>query len=459
MQKTLKNKKLSSLKYPGPNEVRYEFDDDLSQLFYDTVCILSRLDEDGNKIEGLHYYRYRAIEFLIDKDSAKELYGDISGISNRLSGIMKTLLIKRLESSFYAFRKSLSRFQKATQNMINMFDNDKVFVAPDIDVNKFLDEKSEAELEKKINEKGGNNRIYKATDFESKFIVLLKEDKKLIDNLVKRWDKINDTDPKFDKFFNELNKSFLNKTINQNNKLVIFSESKETTDYLKEKLEQNNVKKLLVIHADNRLINEPVIKENFDANHDGELKNDYNIIITTEVLAEGINLHRSNVIVNYDVPWNSTKLMQRLGRVNRIGTTADVIHIFNFYPTDNAENQIKLTATAIRKLQAFHTAFGEDSQIYSRLEEMGEAGLYGSKLKDERTETLIYLQELREFKKKNIKWYKEIQKIKKKSRVARNINKVIKTERNLINSTITYLKSENHPGVFYLVDDKKNCLN
>lgn len=69
----------------------------------------------------------------------------------------------------------------------------------------------------------------------------------------------------------------------------------------------------LVINAANRKDMEQTIQENFDANYDGEWKNDYQVIITTDVLAEGINLHRANVILNYDTPWNSTRLMQRIG--------------------------------------------------------------------------------------------------------------------------------------------------
>ena len=89
----------------------------------------------------------------------------------------------------------------------------------------------------------------------------------------------------------------------------------------------------------------PIRKENW--------KNDYDIIFTTEVLAEGVNLHRSNVLINYDVPWNSTRLMQRIGRVNRIGTEANQINVFNFYPSDKSENQIKLTSTAIKSCKLF----------------------------------------------------------------------------------------------------------
>src|SRR5690606_27372146 len=168
-------------------------------------------------------------------------------------------------------------------------------------------------------------------------------------------------------------------------------------------------KRTIGISAKNRKDKEKTIRLNFDANLEkDQWENDLDIVFTTEVLAEGINLHRSNVIINYDVPWNSTRLMQRIGRVNRIGTEAKEINVFNFYPSDKSENQIQLTQTAIKKLQAFHSAFGEDSQIYSQLEEVGEAGLYGSKLKEEINETLLFLQELRTFKKGNKKHFDEI---------------------------------------------------
>lgn len=56
-------------------------------------------------------------------------------------------------------------------------------------------------------------------------------------------------------------------------------------------------------------------------------KDKFDILITTDVLAEGINLHRSNVIINYDLPWNPTKIMQRVGRINRVGTAFDRIYV------------------------------------------------------------------------------------------------------------------------------------
>ena len=115
-------------------------------------------------------------------------------------------------------------------------------------------------------------------------------------------------------------------------KVVIFSEAKVTTDYLLNKLKKDGFKKILNIDASNRHKLKSKLQTEFDENFDGEKENNYNILITTEVLAEGINLHRSNIIINYDTPWNSTRLIQRIGRVNRIGSKADKIHVFNFFP-------------------------------------------------------------------------------------------------------------------------------
>jgi len=449
----LKDIKEQGIEFPHinpPNQVNYEFDDKLSLLFDRTITLLTGCDENGKEVGGLGYYRYRAIEYLINEEDRKR-YGDVESISGRLSAIMKTLLVKRLESSFHAFKMSLGRLLKNTDHMIKMFEDHKVYVAPDIDVNKYLDEGDEEGLEAKINSKGGNNQVYNSKDFKETFIPLLQLDRKMVAELVDAWKEI-DYDPKLEKFLFELKNTFLKKSVNHSGKLVIFTESKETMDYIEKATNTNGYSKTIGISAGNRKEKEKTIRLNFDANQDKEeWLFDLDIVFTTEVLAEGINLHRSNVIINYDVPWNSTRLMQRIGRINRIGTEAKEINIFNFYPSDKSENQIQLTNTAIKKLQAFHTAFGEDSQIYSQLEEVGEAGLYGSKLKEEINETLLFLQELRAFKKDHKKEFDIIVKIPQKSRLARNSENV--TSQSVAKCSVTYLKSEGHPGVFYKIDE------
>lgn len=455
-------------KVDDPIALYYELDENLSELFFDTVSLITNLDEDGNKIDGLGYYRYRAIEFLVNEED-KKMYGNVKSISERLSAIMKTLLVKRLESSFYAFTQSLSRLQKAIDNMLAMFDDNRVFIAPDLDINKLLEEGlSYDEIEAKINEKGGNNKEYKKDAFDKKFVTLLKQDKEKVDDLIERWSKVKN-DPKLIEFAKQIQEEFFKPEQNISGKLVIFSESKETAEELTLKLSEITGKKVLTVSAENRKQLEDIIRDNFDANLEEEKwQNDYEIIITTEVLAEGINLHRSNVIVNYDVPWNSTRLMQRIGRVNRIGSKADKIYVYNFYPSAHGDAQIHLINNALRKLQAFHTAFGEDNKVFSILEEKGEGALFGNKIQKEESEILKYLNELRDFRKKHPKRFNDIAKIPNKARCGRKLPEskqltLLDTETGevnypLQNTSLTYLKSENHPGIFCLITPELNII-
>lgn len=464
----LEKQKIKFPKLGDPNAMYYNLNGDLSTLFYETVSMITGLDEEGNSSQGFEYYRYRAIEFLA-KEEDKKQYPNAGSISERLSAIMKTLMVKRLESSFFAFKMSLSRFQKAIGNMIEMFDNDKIFIAPDLDINKLLAEgMSYDEIESKINDKKGNNKTYTRSSFDKNYIEFLKDEKAKVDGLVKRWEKINE-DPKMDAFLEKVKLVFFNKKNNISGKLVIFTESKETAEELHDHLTEKFKYKVLQISSENRKDKEDVIRDNFDANLEEEKwKNDFDIVVTTEVLAEGINLHRSNVIVNYDVPWNATRLMQRIGRVNRIGTRADEIFVYNFYPSADGDKQIKLVNNALRKLQAFHTAFGEDNRIFSLLEERGEGALYGNKIQKEENEILDFLIELREFKKKNPERFAEISEIPNKARCGRKATKdkevtISEIETGEIkyplqSTTLTYLKSQNHPGVFCLVTPENNVI-
>ncbi|MCS6934112.1 MAG: helicase-related protein [Chitinophagales bacterium] len=444
----LKEQGIRFPKVQPPQRIEYVLDRKLNELFHRTVSYL--IDEDK-----ISYARYQAIAGL-KPEVANGLYENAELVSKSLAFIMKTQLIKRLESSFYAFKKTLENFQKATHRMIEMFENDKVFIAPDTDVNKLLDKGwSEEEIEKEIerlSENNPKNKTFKATDFKPEFIESLKRDKELIDELMNAWNNI-DYDPKLNVFMDHLNSKFLNKETNREGKLVIFSESKETVNYLQAKLKEKGRKDVLIVSAENREELYEKILANFDANVKKEAqRNDYNILITTEVLAEGVNLHRSNVIVHYDTPWNSTRLMQRIGRVNRIGTRAEEIYNYVFYPSAQGDNELRLNRTALMKIQAFHTAFGEDNQVYSEQEILDEAKLFNADaIKEEEDERLKYLHYLRNFRKENKEWFDKIKKIPLKARTGRNASAIRKPKWQ--NSTVVFLKN-NQKFEFYRVDSR-----
>ncbi|MCF8365977.1 MAG: DEAD/DEAH box helicase family protein [Bacteroidales bacterium] len=457
-------------KVDPPKKVEYVLDEKLNILFSKTVYMVTDFSKNETvkrkeielgkslgltEFNKLTYNRYQAI-FGLKEEIQTKYYENAETVSKSLAQIMKTQLIKRLESSFYAFKMSLVAFRKATDRMIEMFDNNKVFIAPDIDVNKLLDKGwNENDIEKEIErlaEENPKNHTFKADDFKEGFLGDLKKDAALLKELVSSWNKV-DHDPKLEVFIDKLTKQFLNKKTNLEGKLVIFSESKDTVDYLAKALEDEGRTDVLVISAKNRKAKYETIVENFDANFPSEndkqkgkeQKNDFHIIITTEVLAEGVNLHRSNVVIHYDTPWNSTKLMQRIGRVNRIGTKASKIYNYVFYPSAQGDAQIRLNKTAFMKIQAFHSAFGEDNQVFSTDEILDEVKLFSGTYKEEEDERLKYLHFLRDFKKKNKAWFDSIKKIPLKSRTGRNSDSIKKPELNpdkLSGGTAAFLKTD-----------------
>ena len=430
-----------------PEKLLYPLESHLNILYDETMEMIQ-----GEN--GLQYMRYRAIEFL--KAEYARDYDRPEFISKLLAGIMKSLLLKRLDSSFYAFHCTLQRFVRASQAMLKMVANNRIIIAPNYKVEDYVLEENEDELLKKLAEEQFADpgiKILSKEDFNPRFIDGLENDHKILSVLEKQWRRVieREEDPKLGKFFSALSTSLLVKSRNPEKKLVIFSESLDTTEYLKRKLTANGYAGVLAVNSTNRNALQEKIKHNFDANVAlGQQSSDYNIIITTEVLAEGVNLHRSNTILNYDTPWNATRLMQRIGRINRIGTKASKIYIYNFFPTEKVEDDIQLRHRAVVKLQAFHSALGEDSQIYSADERVESFGLFDKKPQgdDGVNERLQYLMEIRKFREESPDEFRRIKNLPLKIR-----NAVRNPERQ--NGTISYLRNKKHHA-FYEVDKENN---
>ena len=326
-----------------------------------------------------------------------------------------------------------------------MFEKGTIYIAPNLKVNELLSEDKEEDLIKLIEEARDTDptiEICTPNDFVEGFKDGIEADNKILKELVKLWDEV-DSDPKLDIFIDYLKTRLFDKEINQEGKLVIFSESKETTKYLSDSLRENGFDHILTVQSDNRDTQMPILLANFDANYKGEKKNDFNIVISTEVLAEGVNLHRANVIVNYDTPWNSTRLMQRIGRVNRIGSSAKAIYIFNFFPTSKVNNDIELEKKAKMKLFAFHAALGEDSQIYSTDETPESFGLFDKNIDEERDEKLRYLMWLRQLKAENPDLIKRINKLPLRARVGRK-------SKLLPGSTIVFIRNKRRDAFTFI---------
>ncbi len=436
-KKDLKQQGITFPEITKPQAIYYQLPPQLEKLFDSTL-------EKINSKSGLQYMRYRALEYLVAEKRA--MYAHAKLISNQLAAIMKTLLLKRMDSSFVAFKGTLDKFLSSSQVMMKMIENNRIIIAPNIDIGEYILNDNEEELLTKIVDLSLTDPtilICTCDDFEHGFISGIKHDHEILTQLVKDWEKVTE-DPKLDTFNDRLD-TLLDKNNNPEQKLIIFTESKDTMLHLEKKIKHEKILGVSSINIANKRND---IKINFDANIPLEKQRaTIDVLITTDILAEGINLHRANTVINYDTPWNATRLMQRIGRVNRIGTKAEKINIYNFRPTAQVDSQIELEKKAALKLQAFHSALGEDSQIYSDEELVGTFSIFDADIEAERSATLPYSEEIRQLRKDNPELYNKLKNMPPKVRNA-------VTNKQQQGKTLAFMRTENKgTTTFSLVQD------
>jgi len=363
--------KLQGLTFPeldDPQKIVYEYEGELESIFNSTI----------KKLQEFTYARYTPLLYYIGNKTLSEFERQQQ---RNVGGFMKGILVKRLESSFHAFRQSINRFIVSYEKFIEMYNNGTVYISKKVDVYDLIESDNIERLEDFIEEEKAQK--YDSKDFKKEFIDKLEFDLSVLYEVKNLWAKVN-TDPKLEAFIKEL------KTTDslRKNKLVIFTESKETGDYIYEALQDEYKGKVMFYsstggrHTDKKLtsnhtVSRDIITSNFDPNHK-EKRDDLKILIATDVLAEGINLHRSNVLINYDLPWNPTRVLQRAGRVNRLGSKFQNVYIFNFFPTSQSDEHLGLEVNITNKIQMFHDILGEDAKYLSDGEEFGSQELFNT---------------------------------------------------------------------------------
>ncbi|HON09016.1 MAG TPA: helicase C-terminal domain-containing protein, partial [Verrucomicrobiota bacterium] len=115
---------------------------------------------------------------------------------------------------------------------------------------------------------------------------------------------------------------------------------------------------------------------NFDASYPKQ-KDDYDILLGTDRISEGFDLNRAGMVINYDIPWNPVRVIQRVGRINRISKKVfDKLFIVNFFPTEKGADIVRSREIASNKMFLIHNALGEDAKIFDVDEEPSPSGLY-----------------------------------------------------------------------------------
>lgn len=402
--------KKQGLKFPevaDPQPQYYHFDEKTDELFTQSIEKI---------VKDFHYSRYQPLLFLKTKDEKMAV-----GQRNMMK-FMRTLLLKRLESSFHAFRMSLDRMISSYENFISMYQDGVVYTS-DRSV-KNLARLLEEDNFSKIDELMKEGRVQKHTsdEFEPEYLDELQNDLFVLRKLQTEWATIS-SDPKLEKFI-EIMRYDQNL---RDQKVLIFTEAKETADYLAENLEKEFGNVVLSINGSSDASVRQQVIDNFDGNvQEKDRKDEFRILVTTEVLAEGMNLHRSNVVINYDIPWNPTRMIQRVGRVNRVNTPFERIYIYNFFPAGPINAEIGLEELAEAKIEAFIEMLGNDAKLLTD-EEIKSHDLF-KKLKNAKTITgeeeeedpeLKYLAVIRNVRDSDPELFARIQNLPRKARVGR----------------------------------------
>ena len=400
------------LKFPtiaDPKAIYYQFDTRENNVFDETLQVLA---------QDFDFSRYRPLDYLKDTSKLKTI--DKVRQSN-LTKFMKILVVKRLESSYFAFKKTIDRFIISYDEFIKQYESGTIIISKKY-FNKIIELLEIDDLEG-INEivEQGDAEQYRADDFKESFYDSLLADKERLLHIRDSW-KIITTDSKLTEFKRLL-------TTDEHlikNKKIIFTESSETCDYLREQLDTVCKGRVFSFKGGMSKYDREKVIDNFDNNAKNQ-KDDFDILITTDVLAEGVSLHRCNVVINYDLPWNPTKIMQRVGRINRVDTPHDTLYTYNIFPTEKSDDEIGLKQNAQAKINAFISLLGVDAKLLTDDEEVEAHSLF-DKLNaketivgDEDTDEspLGYLQEIRTVRDENEDLFVRIKTLPKKSRAAR----------------------------------------
>lgn len=404
--------KQQGLKFPevaDPEPLFYKFNKVEAEVFDETIRSLT------HDIKYARYTPLLPVYYTGERDEQ-----DVQSQRN-LAKFMKILTVKRLESSFTAFLSTLGRFIFTYERVIEEFHKGHVFISKKHigKIFELLESDNQEAIDRLLEEEKAEKLA--AKQFLPTFITDLENDLKALKAIRSQWKKVT-RDPKWESF-----RTILKKTpLLRDGKVIIFTESKETADYLAGKIRDEVESKVLLFTGESLITVREDVTANFDATA-YRPKDNYRILVATEVLAEGVNLHRSNTVINYDIPWNPTRLIQRVGRVNRVDTKFDKIFTYNFFPTDEGNDLIKLREAAEAKIHAFIQMLGSDARLLTEGEEIVSHDLFArwnskktitGEDEDEETE-LKFLTEIRTVRDKQPDLFERIKRLPKKARSTR----------------------------------------
>lgn len=342
------------------NTVTYSIDETYSHL-YDKIL---------EKLSEFQYAKYGLWNFVKPGMRDKSPYRELERSGQNLRELMKVLLFKRFESSVYAFRETIKRLTRIHESFLNALDEG---IIPAGEEAQELLYEAEAADEQLLMELELVSRRYEAKAF------LIDE---LRRNIQGDLETLSDIErmvapitPEDDDKLQQLHQ-IMNSAGAKGKKTIIFTQYADTARYVYQNL--RNPLEIALVHSKqkNRLhiIRLFAPKSNNYQIRKGE--EELQTLVSTDVLSEGLNLQDASVVINYDLHWNPVRLIQRIGRVDRMGALAEIIDVYNFLPERALERHLHLHERIRRRIQEIHETIGEDEKILEKSERLNEESMY-----------------------------------------------------------------------------------
>lgn len=402
----LKSHHMSPVIPEAPVQLEYGLGN-MRDLYIRTLNLISPSDDEVEKNKSnpdFHYYkgaRYKPTQYVVedkalreqlDKELEEKMGTDLGMLIGRqvnVAKFMRHLLVRRYESSVAAFRESLNSMIESSERILSWIGKRekvpvyKKGVLPDVeDFYRATDDDTEEEITEafeKYQERGFFEIDMKYIKGKE-FIKDIKADLTLLQDIRREWftevSKGKDAkvyDIKFDYKLDAFRKRLKQQRKNDpSRKIIVFTEFADTARYLGDALADEGLGVFTYTSQDASTASKDIIRTNFDAGINPQYqRNDYQILIATDAISEGYNLHRAGTIFNYDIPYNPTRVIQRIGRINRINKKMfDKLYIYNYFPTDIGEAETRTKEISTLKMAMIHAIMGEDTKALTSEEQL-----------------------------------------------------------------------------------------
>jgi len=351
----------------------------------------SLYDEIVETLEDLTFARYSIgqEDYLKTGYANKDPYQNLSSMGKNIRGLMKSNLLKRLESSVHAFYTSLTRMLRSYRMFRDLLDEGTVAVGRDVSelinsgeqIDYILDEIDEMV-------EGGEYAAYQTEAFHLEELKRdLETDIQLLSDLEATLEPFHQEiqeDYSMDDKAEQLRQLLGNLRVGSHEilqrgdraeKLIVFTQFTDTVTYLEAAFEQFQNRGLLsddvrIASATSDTSNVENIIQRFapeanDARDGIDPSEEIDVLFATDVAGEGVNLQDANLVINYDLHWNPLRLIQRIGRVDRLGSGHDDIYALNFLPETELEEELGIVDRVESRVQEISSVLGEDGEILS----------------------------------------------------------------------------------------------